>query len=211
MAIIDIVKYAAIVEGFNMTKKGVMKVINNDILIQDTEEGGLGFVGSLQNAMNSLNNGKLCGTIENIEVLYENYLRTKPNFKGIKTINITNYKAKSTGLYTPYKGMYVIQRPSKANTTYENQVLFEKNLTELGIGYKSAFSGTYKSNSYVRLKRNGRILLYKIVDLQDRLPGTVILYPLGDLQKNEFDSRSVKNANNEDILSKQTYKELIKD
>lgn len=210
-AVIDIVKYAVIVEGFNMTKKGVMKVINNDILIQDTEEGGLGFVSSLQNAMNSLNNGKLCGTIENIEVLYENYLRTKPNFKGIKTINVTNYKAKSTGLYTPYRGMYVIQRPSKANTTYENQVLFEKNLTELGIGYKSAFSGTYKSNSYVRLKRNGRTLLYKIVDLQDRLPGTVILYPLGDLQKNEFDSRSVKNANNEDILSKQTYKELIKD
>lgn len=105
----------------------------------------------------------------------------------------------------------MIQRPSKANTTYENQVLFEKNLTKLGIGYKSAFSGTYKSNSYVRLKRNGRTLLYKIVDLQDRLPGTVILYPLGDLQKNEFDSRSIKNANNEDILSKQTYKELIKD
>ena len=206
-AAVDIIKYAAQVEGFRMTKTGIMKIIDNDILINDLGDTGIGFRDRFQDEINAINNGKIFGTIESAEEIYENYLRSHPNAKGIRTVKLSRKKIKDTGLFYPDKGMYILHQPTRRNTTKENRAEFENNLMTLGIGYQSGFTGNYKSNKYVRFVFNGKNTLYKINDYGH----TVILYPLGNLSSNEFSDRSINPAYNEDILSKPAYEQLIRD
>ena len=84
-AAIDLVKYAVQVEGLRMSATAINKVIDNDCLINSFGQNGLGFIDVIKAVMSDIKSSKgIYSSIDTVEQLYENYLRSHPNFKGIR-------------------------------------------------------------------------------------------------------------------------------
>lgn len=203
-AAIDIVKYGAQVEGFKMTARAVNKVIDNSCLINDFGQNGLGFISYINNQMSDIfgRKGKY-NTREAIELLYENYLRSHPNTKGVKTLflsrkNIDKYRLDKL----PY-GTYVLKREDTGNTI-DDIKKFNKLLEEMGVKYHLPITDTYNTNSYIQLKKGKITTLYRINDLGNY----VVLTPLNKLEPFENNEWSCNEENNR-YPSREFYDYLI--
>ena len=203
-AAIDIVKYAMQVEGMNMSAKAVNKIISNDVLINDFGEMGLGFVSSLREQMSAIGSGE--NTIDADE-LYENYLRSHPKCKGIRTIYLTSTKNKNKyGYPASEHGAYVFYKPNTGKNAAENEKIFNKKLITAGIKYELPITEDYEFNSYIRIytKEHGSVL-YKI----NNYGNYVVLYPLPNLQPNEYSVWSANEENNGRMLNKASWEAIL--
>ena len=204
-AAIDLLKYSVVVEGFNFTARALNKVLDYDALIKPLNEGGIGFMSAMNDMMIdvSLNRGLYMETSAK-EDLYENYLRSHPDTKGIRKLflsanNITKYGINDTAF-----GMKVITRSNTGDEDADIKA-FNKLMEAAGIKRVSG-KENYYTNKYIRLEKNGRNVLYKINDFGD----TIILYPLTKLNANENSVWSANELNNtKGLISKQGYKVIL--
>lgn len=205
-AAIDIVKYAVQVEGLKMSAKAVNKVIDNDCLINEFGSEGLGFMSSVSTFMSELGTSKSnYYTTEQRNELYENYLRSHPDLKGIKTFYLSKQKIKRYGLYHSYYGAYYLKVGTAKDSAEANKKDFDSKMASAGIKTYLPISDKYKTNKYIRIVRNGVNKLYKIHDGVD----FILLTPLGNLEANENSVWSSNEDNNHGILRKDYYDALF--
>lgn len=204
---IDIVKYGVQVEGLRMTATAVNKVIDNDCLINEIEDGnGLSFVSSMRNQMRNFGNaGNTCGDAISINKTYENYLRSLPANLPIRTFYLNNKNKREYNMYPISYGTYCIKMDNSSENTDENIIKFNNMLVKMGVKYKNITDEEYSTNRYIILSdpENGS-LLYKIYDLGDQ----IILTPLNKLEPNENSQWSANPANNKTYLSPEAYEKL---
>lgn len=196
---IDLIKYAVQVEGMKLTHTGISKIISNNPLKDNIEDGGIGFVSEFRD------NFGIHNDIEYAEVgdrIIQNYIRTKgDDFRKIKTVYLNKEKQVQLGLNDRKFGGLIVVRPTastKNQSREETEAEFNARLEKAGIKFKNDYgsedSGNrYHTNTYVRFKYRSDATLYKIVDLGNE----VILYPLNKLGRNEINQFSV-NVNNND-------------
>lgn len=205
---IDIIKYAFKVEGFNMSKRAVNKVIANDVLRNEFGTTGLGFVQYFRDEMNKIGtkNG-IYSSKEASEEIYENYLRSHLDDKNIRTIYLSDKNKKKYGMMSSVFGAYILEPTNEKDTIEANKKAFNDMLVSMGIKGKYSESNGVYTNKYVKIKEKGQTHLYKIKDFGDY----IIVYPLSKLEVNENTQWSANEDNNEDILSKQGYEAIITD
>ena len=215
-AAIDLVKYAAQVEGMRMTATAINKIIDNKCLIEPFGKNGLGFVDSIRQTMTDIKNGKghfSYNLDENndvnseVETLYENYLRSHPETKGIKTVYLSKRNQSKFGLYKHDYGTYYLKPNDDKENPEDNLKAFNQKLERLGVKTYLPLSDKYETNKYIRLRDSKNNTLYRIVDGK----GYIILYPLSKLEVNENTEWSANENNNQGILSKKAYNILVDD
>lgn len=215
-AAIDLVKYAAQVEGMRMTATAINKIIDNKCLVQPFGRNGLGFVDSIKQTMNDIKNGKGhfgYNLDENndvnseVETLYENYLRSHPETKGIKTVYLSKRTQSKYGLYKHDFGTYYLKVNDNKDSPEDNLKAFNQRLTNIGIKTYLPLSDKYKTNKYIRFRDSKSNNLYRIVEGD----GYIVLYPLSKLEANENSEWSANEDNNRGILSKRAYTILTND
>lgn len=207
-AAIDIVKYSVMVEGLKMSATAVNKVIDNDVLSNEFGSNGLGFVDALRAEMRGIGTLQSSYTLNsNREVLYENYLRSHPDCKGIRKLYISNKTIKENAMYKQAYGVYFMKVDNREKTPEANKDNFDKRMTKLGIKSVLPLSKNYKTNKYIRIVENDISTLYKIHDGGNY----IILYPLSDLLENENRDWSVNEDLNTriSILPQNSYRKLI--
>ena len=84
----DLIKYAFVVEGFQMSQHAVNKVIRNTPLIQSIETGGTGIVSYMRDAVRDIQN------FINIDKVIENYVKSH-DIKGLPSINLSDLSLSS--------------------------------------------------------------------------------------------------------------------
>lgn len=207
-AAIDLVKYAVQVEGMRMSATAINKVIDNDCLINEFGQNGLGFVDEIKSVMSDIKSSKgIYATTDKVEQLYENYLRSHPEFTGIKSIYLSKKNQARYGLYKHDFGTYYLKKDEGKKDYASNTKAFNQRMENAGIKYYLPLADTYMTNSYIRLKENNTSQLYRIKDYGEY----IILYPLTNLESNENAEWSANEANNEGFLSKRAYEILCAD
>ena len=199
LAAIDLIKYAVQVEGMRMSHNGISKIISNNPLKDNIEDGGIGFVSEFRD------NFGLHNDIEYAEVgdrIIQNYIRTKgDDFRKIKTIYLNKEKEIQYGLTDKKYGGLIVIRPTastKNQSREETEAEFNARLEKAGIKFKNDYASEesgnrYNTNTYVRFKYRTDSTLYKIVDLGNE----IILYPLNKLGRNEINEFSTNVNNNQ--------------
>lgn len=207
-AAIDLVKYAVQVEGLRMSATAINKVIDNDCLINSFGQNGLGFIDEIKAVMSDIKSSKgIYSSIDTVEQLYENYLRSHPNFKGIRTVYLSKKNQTKYGLYKHDFGTYYLKKDEGKENYEENTKAFNQRMENAGIKYYMPLSDMYVTNSYIRLADDKGSNLYRIKDYGEY----IILYPLTNLEVNENAEWSANEANNEGYLSKRAYEILCTD
>ena len=207
-AAIDIVKYAIYVEGLRMSSTAVNKVIDNDCLINEFGSNGLGFVDDLRKAMSEIKSTKgNFSMINEVNDLYENYLRSHPDFPGISTFNMTRYNKVKYNFLKISHGIFALSPEIDESTGVPRLKEFNASLEKIGIKYHLPVSDTYGTNKYIRILEDRVNRLYKIVPINN----SIILYPLGNLNANENSEWSANESNNAHILSKRAYEYIIQE
>lgn len=207
-AAIDIVKYAFQVEGMRMSSTAVNKVIDNECLYKNFDDGGLGFVEYFRRNINNMI--EYSGTYDTnfkVEEMYENYLRGHHNNGKINTIRLTNKNRKKYGLFPLTYGIYCLKPNASVNeeTAEKERKKFNELCKNAGIKYYLPLTDEYISNKYVRIQSGNKTNLYRIKDIN----GFIVLYPLGNLNTNENSTWSVKEDNNIGVRSKDVYNRLL--
>lgn len=200
LAAADIVKYAFAVEGFKMRKKGVSKIISNEVLYADTDANGTGIVAEVKTLMNNITSNSL-----QIEEMKHQYVRSHPNSLNISTHTIDK---KDNNLFKP---IYVnISKDSEKASNVNTGVIDVSNiepekLADYGILYFDIENNEYIPNSYVKLRRKGNTTLFAI---EWRSSHNIYLYPVNLLEENENDLFSI-NASNNRFRAKDYYLSII--
>ena len=201
----DLIKYAFVVEGFQMSQHAVNKVIRNTSLIQSIETGGTGIVSYMRDAVRDIQN------FINIDKVIENYVKSH-DIKGLPTINLSDLSLSSLTdsenksiKKESIDGKIVeteIETPTGVNMFYLNDdnisTLIENHIIEtnpLGIN---------KYCPYIKTKgRKSKIYALKVVGEFG------YLYPLNKLAPNEHSEWST-NLNNNPEPSSEYFEAIIK-
>lgn len=205
---IDLIKYSVQVEGFKMSGLAINKVIDNDALINDFNDGGLGFVANVRAQMRKFGTTKgFCGIADEIRGIYENYLRTMPSGLNIRNIYLNDTNLKKYNLQSFKYDTYLITQDNSDEDPVKNTNKFNKLLVSAGIKYNTYTDEEFGINKYIQLTRSGQNpTLYKIHDLGDK----ILLTPLSKLEANENTQWSAKESNNVGYMSPQAYDKLAK-
>lgn len=191
MTAVDLVKYAFQVEGFKMRNRGITRTISNSILVNPFAENGLEIVSRLTDQFNSIG-----ATIDDINTVYERYLRARPNIPEVKTSYLTDDIKKVAGcIPVSYSGAIRISQTSFTGVDNKDaDAQYNNVLKRLGI-INSADSETH--NPYIRLKSgygaNTKRVLYKVRAIGQR---EYMLTPLSPLTSNECSDTSCNDDNN---------------
>ena len=202
MAAMDIIKYAFVVEGFQIKRTAVNKVIDNDILTNPKGLRGTGLVEALdikiKNFIGDLANVFIknpaeytkddLNTINDINNLKENFVRSHSNMREIAHTFINKD-----------------DRAKYMNKTFNDIVALNDNeenndfLISHGFGYniKVGETSVFMPNNYVKVKfgKNNEVL-YKITSAKNPNSNVIYLTPLNLLQPNESSVYSANNDNN---------------
>ena len=211
MAAIDLIKYAVVVEGLRMSSTGITKIISNDPLLEDFGIDGIGFIGALN--MRIANIGKHGSISEDStsRLIYERYLRSHPDCPNIRKLymnkaNEDKYKFKIGTYGIVHSRIDTPTDEIDADTAKKN---WYERLREAGIVTHNPAGETidaqYSFNSYIRIIRGARNVLYKIRQTNDG----VVLYPLTPLEANETSKYSAKPENNKHYPPAEVYEKLI--
>lgn len=204
---IDIVKYGVQVEGLGMSANAVNKVIDNDCLINDFNENGLGFVTDMRRQMREFGTinsetGNYAGVMET----YENYLRSLPKDVTIRTLYLSAKNKEQFNIYPVAYGILVFKASNESEDETENATAFNKLLIKAGIKYNTISEEKYGVNAYIKINDPKKgLMLYKIHDFGNN----VILTPLTKLEPNENAVWSAKVSNNVTYLSPYGYEKII--
>lgn len=191
----DIIKYAFVVEGYNMKKGAINKVIDNDILTNDRGLFGTGIMRSLDAKVKSFANDIDKYTLD---TLLENYVRSHSNMTEISHTYL-NKKEKAKFKSNAY-GLLAID----SNT--ENQFLIDN-----GIIYNTTYDGQIytEANKYIKIKEAGnKEILYKIIPSNNS--SMIYLVPLNTLQSFESSVWSANDTNNK-YMNIEYYESLLEE
>lgn len=202
----DVVKYAVIVEGLNMTSTAVNKTIPNKVLYENGGSrnlDGLGFVSDIRNMLSGVGKlGSMFNSVETAEHIYENYFRSHPQDNHIKSIFINKTTINKFKLDRLPHDMYHL-------TPQDDESIddYHERLTNMGVMYLNDNTGLYEPNSYIKFQFGKKdIRLYKI-----RQTGNgIVLYPLHALNDNEYGIWSV-NSKYRNGVSSAYYEAIIRD
>lgn len=177
LAAYDLIKYAFIVEGYKMSKRGISKIIPNSVLYNDFGNNGTGLVSELNGSFN-----KLESFVEDdfnsahIDYVRSHYKTLNIPFKYVTKVNKQGFELNRTN------GMIFIP------DLEENAGLLDK----YKITYKQGDGSIVKTNAFVRLKfGNEAEALYRITTAKNGY----LLYPVNPLEENEHGAFSSNSAN----------------
>ena len=204
---IDIVKYGVQVEGLGMSANAVNKVIDNDCLINDFNENGLGFVTDMRRQMREFGTiNSETGNYAGIMETYENYLRSLPEDVTIRTLYLSAKNKEQFNIYSVAYGILMLKASNESEDENENATAFNKLLVKAGIKYNTISEEKYGVNAYIKINDPKKgLMLYKIHDFGNN----VILTPLTKLEPNENAVWSAKVSNNVTYLSPYGYEKII--
>ena len=202
---IDIIKYAFAVEGYDISKRAVNKVIDNDILID------LGLRDEIVDAIgNFISNRTLENDayIEGISPMFtvvENFLRSHNDIKELTHVVLN--KANKT-IFNNHK----IEIANKIEGTKKSDVIkldiSDNDAKDFILNNKigNILENVLYPKQYIVINKT----LYKIEPFGGVNEGNgCYLYPLNGLQTNEVDEVSSNDTNNK-YYTKEYYKEIIK-
>ena len=216
---IDLVKYAFVVEGFNMKRNAINKMIPNKVLMDSQENEGTGIVDEIRDQLSNIRNIDGNGDIRDV---VENYVRSIPSLKGIPKLYVRSTKRDVVKRTVDVEGNIIkrIVKEKAPDLRPDRRGIITLNLgdtTQLKLAekYKIIDSNTtteadVRLNSYVRLKFKGRSnsVLYKITKANNTNFDVVFMYPLNDLVENENSEWSSNEDNN--IWPSRGYYEEVK-
>ena len=200
MAAIDIIKYALIGENMVMTKRGITRVIDNKALLNTFGPLGVGLVGELDKSIGNIRDASNpLRNDEYLKVIYERYIRSHPDMKGIRTLYMNEKKAIDLGFNPTGKEGIVLMsyRPVEGATpeqTAEAITAFEEKMKDAGIMWHDPVKKMYYPNTYIRIKEGNDVTTYKIIHSRDT--SEIFLCPLNKLDYNETSEWSAREDNN---------------
>lgn len=190
----DIIKYAFVVEGYQMSRGAVNKVIKNDILINDKGFTGTGIEASLSDAVGNFADHP---DMNRIDELTESFVRSHSNMSEISH----TYLNKNDRKRFNYSNNGVL-------TIFQNEESDEF-LVEHSFGYNIKLDNETKfiPNSYIKIRTGkNNETLYKIKASSNS--NVIYLTPLNLLQESETSTWSANMENNK-FPSADYYSELI--
>lgn len=184
---IDLIKYATAVEGFRMKRNAVSKVIKNNVLHTDADQGGTGFISQVNEGIKNISEGTL-----DMDSLREKYIRSHSNTDKVATKYVNKKAIEAKEIEQLGDGLIYIDL---------------NNAEKYNVAYNVKDENHYISNKYVKLNFGVEPILYKVNDVDD---GNFILYPVNKLEENEHSIWSANNTNNK-YPSKEYYENIIED
>ena len=212
-AAMDLIKYSFVVEGYKMSRNAINGIIKNTALYGDTfGKDNKSIVRDIDDKVS---------TVDHVEDdvanhLYEDYVRSHPNMRGIaKTVN---YKIKGKGYeFHPFTdkprfGLIQIKNPIDGSNKNDGTNFLESHNI---ITFKTATDATGKKfltpvlNKYIRMRKQGTkdFQLYKTEF--DNNGDYIYLIPLNPLEANEHGTFSA-NPKYHTFASVDYYENLIK-
>ena len=197
----DLIKYAFVVEGFQMSQHAVNKVIRNTPLMKSINDGGTGIVSYMRDAVRNIEN------MVDMAKVREHYVRShniqgmpKVNLGNLNCVNLYDYEnktikkgkdGKETEEPTP-TGVLMVQ-------INDNNIsdLIENNILEI-----NPYEGYHVCDYIKDSSRKGKTYKLRIKD------DVLYLYPLNKLQPNEHSEWSTK-INNNTNPSSEYYEAII--
>lgn len=202
---IDIIKYSFVVEGFDISKRAINKVIDNDIIIdlglRDEILDGIG---------NFINNRTIDNTeyIENSSSLYEiieNFIRSHSDIKEIPHILLN----KSTKQIFDDNKISIVNKEGKNIASYVRKFdIYDDEDRDFILNNRlgQIVEDLLVPKNYAVIDN----VLYKIEPFGGEEEGKgCYFYPLNKLQPNEVINTSANDFNNK-YLEKEYYQEIIK-
>lgn len=178
----DIIKYAFVVEGYNMKKHAVTKVIDNDILINDKGFDGTGINKSLSDTVGNFANHP---DFDRVRQLTESFVRSHST---MSEISHTYIGKKDLNKFNRLNNGFLIITENETTNEF---------LVEHGIGYnvKSNNETKFIPNRYVKINfGKGKETLYKITG--SNFSDVIYLSPLNLLEEAETGEWSSNMSNN---------------
>ena len=212
-AAMDLIKYSFVVEGFKMSRNAINGIIKNTALYGDT------FGKDNKSIVDAIDSKVSTADYVEDDVanrLYEDYVRSHPNMRGIaKTVN---YKIKGKGYeFQPFTdkprfGLIQIKNPIDGSNKNDGTNFLESHNI---ITFKTARDVTGEKfltpvlNKYVRMRKQGTkdFQLYKAEF--DNNGDYIYLIPLNPLEANEHGTFSA-NSKYHTFASVDYYENLIK-
>ena len=212
-AAMDLIKYSFVVEGFKMSRNAINGIIKNTALYGDTfGKDNKSIVDAIDSKVS------IADHVEDdvANRLYEDYVRSHPNMRGIaKTVN---YKIKGKGYeFHPFTdkprfGLIQIKNPINGSNKNDGTNFLESHNI---ITFKTARDVTGEKfltpvlNKYVRMRKQGTkdFQLYKAEF--DKNGDYIYLIPLNPLEANEHGTFSA-NPKYHTFASVDYYENLIK-
>ena len=212
-AAMDLIKYSFVVEGFKMSRNAINGIIKNSSLYGDIfGKDNKSIVDDIDSKVSTANHIE-----DNVaNRLYEDYVRSHPNMRGIaKTVN---YKIKGKGYeFHPFTdkprfGLIQIKNPIDGSKKTDGTNFLESHniitfKTATGINGEKFLTPVL--NKYVRMRKQGTkdFQLYKAEF--DNNGDYIYLIPLNPLETNEHGTFSA-NPNYHTFASVDYYENLIK-
>ena len=201
----DLIKYAFIVEGFQMSQHAVNKVIRNTPLMQSIEEGGTGIVSYMRDAVRDVRH-----QVNTKEALMR-YVRSH-DVQGMPKVKIDDLNPRALvdennwETYPDYENGQKVERQRHPSTGVliiqlnDNNIatLIENNMIQILDNGDIDCCSFFKTTG-----RKGKTYRFEIKD------GVAYAYPLNKLQPNEHTEWSTRLENNEQPSAK--YFEAIID
>lgn len=186
---IDIIKYAFYVEGFNFGRNNVSKCISNKALYSTFEEGGINIIKDIKSGIDIVNEATL-----NDSNLYEDYIRGHSKSKVVPSHNL-KFINKVSEIANNYIGNDIYMWDLNDKIQYNKAI-------ELGI--IKELSNGYSKTNYIVFSNRGNETLYKCVYKEGDI---VYLYPLNLLESYEYgESVNLKNIKH---LQPEDYQNLV--
>lgn len=237
LTMLDLIKYAFVVEGYKFRKSSISKYIPNNALYENLDNFGTDIIQNIKNAFSS-------NFIENIdnEDRFDKFIRSHSSYCKIAYLGSRIKNGKINNLYTvlndsevkidvldnnetvsKYTGLHVlsynIDDLNSEDINVRNKAKnIESLLIKLGINIDTLIQGNTDQIKYINIDKvyNGSHYskLYKIeyryitdTETANIIP-TIYLIPLNKLEENEHTEYSVNNRNNTNY-TQDTYNLLI--
>lgn len=200
LTMIDIIKYAFVVEGYQFKKGNISKIIKNDALYKNIEEGGTGIIDSIKNVVNKVNNDIL-----ETNNTYEDYIRSHSTIRQVNKYRI-RYTNNRPNIYTLTNGggMYMLSTADKTKDVLKEMKLISEYTVDKVTKYNI-------NSRYININNKNKSILYYVHSIDVGNNDKVIyLIPLNKLEANEHGEFSV-NENNNKFPNKAYYFKLIEE
>lgn len=186
---IDIIKYAFYVEGFNFGRNNASKCISNKALYSTFEEGGINIIKDIKSGIDIVNEATLYDAN-----LYEDFVRGHSKSKIISSHNI-KFINKVSEIANNYIGNDIYMFDLNDKIQYGRAI---------DLGIIRELSEGYSKTNYIVFSNRGNETLYKCVYKDGDI---VYLHPLNLLENYEYgESVNLKNIKH---LQPEDYQSLI--
>lgn len=188
----DLIKYAFVVEGFQMSQHAVNKLIRNTPLMQSVDDGGTGIVSYMRNAVRNIESDV------DIEQVREDYVRShdvrglpKIGFNSLSVVDMLDENSPITKTEL-VNGQAVTKVVGYSSTGVRIIQLNDDNISALienNIAEYDQFGDLVVRPYFKTIGKKSLLYKFKIVD------GVGYVYPLNKLQRNEHAEWSTKDDN----------------